>query len=138
VTIAETEVELIEESHVHQDRDPLRHVAPRQTGNHIREIEASSSPYLAPTSTIDRANGVKIADGDHRDHQFEIRERRYESAIEDESCLIREALTSPNVVLNIHHQANVGRVEAHPFLDLIIRSQSEHRHEARHPLTAGP
>ena len=138
MTIAETEVELIEESHVHEDRDPLRHVAPRQTGNHIREIEASSSPDLTLTSTIDRANGVKIAGGDHRDHQLEIRERRYESAIEDESYLIREALISPNVVLNIRHQANVGRVEAHPYLDLIIRSRSEHLHEAHHALTEGP
>jgi hypothetical protein len=137
VTIAETEVELIEESHVNEDRDPLHHVAPRQTGNHIREIEEPSSLDLSPTSTIDRANGVKIADEDHRDHQFEIRERRYESAIEAENCSTREALTSQSVVLNIHHQANVERVEAHLYLDHITRSQSEHLQEVHLVLTEG-
>lgn len=137
MTTAETEVELIEESYVHEDRDPLRHAAPRLTGTPIREIEVSSSPDLSPTSKTDRATGVKIADGDHRDHPFEIHERRYESVTEDVNCWTREALRSQSEVAITRQQANVGRVEVLLYLDLSTKSQSGHRHEAHPALTEG-
>ena len=132
MTTAETEEELIEEFRVQEDRDPQRHVAPRQTGNSIREIEVLSSPDPSPISTIDHATEVRIADEDHQDHPYEIRERRYESAIEVGSCLTREALRNQSVAYITLHQANVGRVEAHLHRVHIIRSQDEHHLEVHH------
>ena len=129
---AETEVELIEEFYVLEDRDPQRYVAPRRTGNSIREIEVLSSPGLSLTLAKDCANEARIANQGPRDHRSEIRERRFESVTEVASCLTREALRSQSVVDITRHQANVGRVEAHLRLDLIIRSRSPPRREVRH------
>lgn len=63
MTIAENEVELIEESHV-QDAHDRQHVDPKATGNWTAEIVVSETQDPSPTS-IDLVNAVGTADDDH-------------------------------------------------------------------------
>jgi hypothetical protein len=127
VTIAETEVELIEELHVQEDRDRQLHVAPRATGNPRPEIAVRSSRGRCHnTAAIDLAIVVAIADGDNPDHLYEIRGRKCGRGTEEGSCWTREALTGQNAVPTIHHhQANAARVEVLPQHGATIRNRDE-------------
>ncbi len=134
MTIAETEVELIEELEDHHRATAANSI----TTDDLRPFESREvlRTSLLPKQDLPcRVSGLAIeatsADEEYRDRLCGTRGRRYVSAIEDESCLTHEAPTSQNEAPHTtpQHQSNVAKVAVlHP--PVVIRSLEERHHGA--------
>lgn len=134
MTIAENEVESIEELHVPEDRDRPHHVAPTVTGNPRPEIAARSSRGQRSILNALATAATSAGEGETQDHLYEILGRKYVNATEDESCLTHEAPTSQSEarLTTRHLQPNVERVAVLRLREAIIRNRSEGHRAVHH------
>lgn len=123
MTIAETEVELIEESFEQGDRARLPLVVPIAIGKTKAEIAASTSRGPSLDTTTDREKPAGKGDEEAQDHRLETKLRRFGREIEVGSCWGRKALKKSNVALIIRlHQPNDGKAGVLHLQEVIIRS----------------
>lgn len=134
MTIAENEVESIEELHVPEDRDRPHHVAPTVTGSPRPEIAARSSRGQRSILNALATVATSAGEGETQDRLYGILGKKFVNAIEDESCWTHEAPTSQSEarLTTRHHPPNVEKAAVLHLHEVITKSRSEGHRAVHH------